>query len=44
MINGTGKKIEEFGATGGDICEQYYLNEEFEKEIKVSSVKYSRKG
>ena len=40
MRDGTGKKIEVYGAMGLDIYEQYFENGKFIKEVKISE-KYS---
>ncbi|WP_316831343.1 hypothetical protein [Pedobacter aquatilis] len=40
LINGTGKTIRKFGATQGDVYEQYFLNGKFTGEKKIEGVGY----
>ena len=42
LINGTGKKIERFGYNDLDICEFYFQDGKFIKEIKIESAKYNK--
>lgn len=40
LKSGTGKKIEKFGHLELDICEQYFEEGKFIKEVKISSAQY----
>lgn len=40
MKEGTGKKIEVFGASGSEVVEQYFEKGEFIKEVKLTNVIY----
>lgn len=42
LINGTGKTIRKFGASQGDIYEQYFLEGNFIGEKKIEGVRYGR--
>lgn len=42
LINGTGKTIRKFGATQGDIYEQYFKEGKFKGEKKIAGVVYGK--
>jgi antitoxin component YwqK of YwqJK toxin-antitoxin module len=44
LKKGTGKKIEKFGYLELDICEQYFEDGKFIKEVKISSAQYGGFG